>query len=132
MNNIKAIVICDLHYDRRFYRGFDESRAWSWLNSIVDHHRPDLILSCGDWGSAINHREFFSLLRRTIVLSIYGNHENMDVLSSLYNVRGDRYLPVLMEDGRVYEFGNLRIAGISGIVSKKRKTKKGRVAVFVL
>ena len=65
------------------------------------------------------------MLEKTIVLSVYGNHENMDVLTKLYNVKTSEYLPVLMEDARIYEFSELRIAGISGVIAKKRKTKKG-------
>ena len=122
---MKVMVISDLHYDKRIYKGVDESRAWKWLLSIVDFHRPDLLLSCGDWGTAVNPEEFYELLRKTIVLTIYGNHENMDVLSKLYNVKTSEYLPVLMEDGKIYEFNNLKIAGINGIIAKKRKIKKG-------
>jgi len=93
--------------------------------SIVDYHKPDVLLSCGEWGSAINPEEFYELLRKTVVLTIYGNRENMSVLTSIYNVKSNSYLPVLMEDGRVYEIGGLKIAGISGIIAKKRKMKKG-------
>jgi len=38
------------------------------------------LLSCGDWGTAVNEVEFYELLKRTAILTIYGNHENMDVL----------------------------------------------------
>jgi len=95
---MKIMVISDLHYDKRIFKGVDESKAWSWLMRMVDYHKPDLLLSCG---SAINSEEFYELLRKTVVLTIYGNHENLEVMKSLYNVRCDRYLPVLMEDGRV-------------------------------
>jgi len=122
---MRIMIISDLHYERRVFMGVDESKAWGWLLSIVDYHRPDLLLSCGDWGSAINEEEFYELLKKTVVLSIYGNHENMDVLTKMYNIKTDNYLPILMEDGRVYELSGLRIAGISGIIASKRKVKKG-------
>ncbi|MHA1507016.1 MAG: metallophosphoesterase family protein, partial [Candidatus Asgardarchaeia archaeon] len=125
VNGMKVLIISDLHYDNRIFRGVDESKAWSWLLSIVNYHNPDMLLSCGDWGSAINPTEFYELLKKTIVLSIYGNHENMEVLTKLYNIKSDKYLPVLMEDGRIYEFCSLKIAGISGIISTKRKSRKG-------
>ena len=111
---MKVMVISDLHYEKRVFRGIDESRAWEWLLGIVDYHKPDLLLSCSDWGSAINPGEFYELLRKVVVLTIYGNHENLEVLKSLHNVRCDKYLPVLIEDGRVYVFEGLKIAGISG------------------
>jgi len=55
---MKIMVISDLHYDKRIFKGVDESKAWSWLVEVVDYHKPDLLLSCGDWGSAINSEEF--------------------------------------------------------------------------
>ena len=122
---MRVMVVSDVHYERRWFRGYDESRAWGWLMGIVDYHKPDLLLGGGDWGSAVNEGEFYELLRRVVVLTIYGNHENMGVLTRLYNVRSDTYLPILMEDGRVYELGGLRVAGISGVISRRRKMKKG-------
>jgi predicted RNA binding protein with dsRBD fold (UPF0201 family) len=65
---MRLLVISDLHYERRVYRGFDESRAWEWLLSIIDYHGPDYLLSCGDWGAAVNEREFYELLRRERIL----------------------------------------------------------------
>jgi len=117
------MVISDLHYEKRVFRGHDESRAWGWLMGIVDYHRPDVLLGCGDWGTAVNPKEFYELLRKTVILTIYGNHENMSVLTSLYNVKSSSYLPIPMEDGRVYEIGGLRIAGVNGIISKRRMKK---------
>ncbi len=122
---MKIIVISDLHYDKRIYKGVDESRAWEWLLSIVDYHKPDLLISLGDWGEAVNEAEFYDLLRRVRVWSIYGNHENMEVLRKMYNVLVDKYEPVLMEDGEVREFGGLMFGAINGIVALRRRMKKG-------
>jgi hypothetical protein len=80
-------------------------------------------LSCGDWGSAVTSGEFYNLLEKTVVLTIYGNHENMPILGGLYNIKES--LPVLLRDGEIYEIGNLRIAGINGIVSIRRRSKAG-------
>jgi len=70
----------DLHYDRRVFRGVDGPMAWEWLLGVVDYHRSGLLLSCDDWGTAINEAEFCELLKKTVVLTIYDNHENVDVL----------------------------------------------------
>ncbi len=121
----RLLVICNLHYEKRVYRGFDENLAWGWLLGVVDYHGPDYLLGCGDRGTAVNEAEFYRLLEKTIVLTIYGNHENTDVLARLYNVRSSSPLPVLMEDGRVYELAGLRVAGINGIVAKARRVRKG-------
>ncbi len=93
--NMRTLVISDLHYEKRTFRGMDKSKAWSWLMSIVDYHKPDLLLSCGDWGSAVTLVEFCTILEKTVVLTIYGNHENMPVLESLHNVKEP--LPVLLK-----------------------------------
>ena len=119
------MVISDLHYEKRVYRGVDESRAWEWLLSMVDYHRPDLLVSLGDWGEAVNEQEFYLLLRRVRVWSIYGNHENMGVLARMYNVLTDWYEPILLGDGEVREFGGLRFGGINGIIALRRRVRKG-------
>lgn len=49
----------------------------------------------------------------------------MEVLTSLYNIKNGKHLPVLMEDGKIYELFGLRIAGISGIINERRRIKKG-------
>ena len=93
--------------------------------NIVDYHKPDLLLSCGDWGEAVNLREVYGLLRRVRVWSIYGNHENLGVLRRMYNVLTDSYEPVLMGDGEIREFAGLRFGAINGIVALRRRERKG-------
>lgn len=122
---MRAMVISDLHYDRKVYKGVDESRAWGWLLGIVDYHRPDLLISLGDWGGAVNPREFYELLRRVRVWSIYGNHDNLEVLGRMYNVLAGGYEPVLMRDGEVREFDGLRFGAINGIVALGRRMRRG-------
>jgi len=122
---MKILAISDLHYERRVFHGVDESRAWDWLMGVVENHSPDAVLSCDDWDTAVNEREFYELLRRTLVLTIYGNHENVGVLTRLYNIRTGSYLPVLIEDGKIYDVGGIKVAGINGIISEKRKIRKG-------
>jgi Icc-related predicted phosphoesterase len=122
---LKVLIISDLHYEKRMFHGIDESKAWNWLIQVVGYHRPDYLLSGGDWGPAVNVMEFYELLRRVTVLTIYGNHENMGVLTKLQNIQTNYNVSVLMEDGKVYELEGVKIAGINGIISKKRKTKKG-------
>mgnify|MGYP001772727379 CR=1 FL=1 len=122
---MKVLVISDLHYDKRVFRDADESRAWEWLLGIVDYHKPDLLISLGDWGYAVSPAEFYELLRRVRVWSIYGNHDNLEVLRSLCNVVIGRYEPILMGDGEVRELGGVRFGAINGIVALRRREKKG-------
>ncbi len=125
MIEVKVMIISDLHYKKHVFREVDESKAWEWLLSIVDYHKPDLLLSCGDWRTAISAEKFYELLRRIVVLCIRGNHDNIDVLARLYNVKTNDHLPVLIEDGRVYEFNGLKIAGINDIIANEKKVKRG-------
>ena len=46
---MRVMIISDLHYDKRVFKGVDESRAGGWLLGIVDYHKPDLLVSLGDW-----------------------------------------------------------------------------------
>ncbi|WP_157092454.1 metallophosphoesterase [Thermococcus chitonophagus] len=52
---------------------------------MVYRTKPDLILSAGDWDRGISREEFEELLKEVPVLSIYGNHENVEVLRQLRN-----------------------------------------------
>ncbi len=122
---MKVMIISDLHYDKRIFRDIDESRAWEWLISIVDYHRPDLLISLGDWGEAISGTGFYDLLKRVRIWSIYGNHENLEVLKNMHNILADRYEPVLMSDGEVRVFNGFRFGAINGIIALRKKEKKG-------
>jgi predicted phosphodiesterase len=121
----KILVVSDLHYDRRFYHGVNESRAWQWLLSIVDFHKPDLLIGLGDWGGAVNEGKFYELLRRVRTWAIYGNHDKLDVLGKLYNVLVGGCEPVLMADGEIREFGGIVFGAINGIVALRKKMRKG-------
>jgi len=116
------MVISDLHYEHRVFRGVDESRAWSWLLEIVDLHRPSLLISLGDWGTAVSEDEFSELLHRVRVWSIYGNHENLELLKRLRNLCGE---PVLMSDAEVRVFEGIRFGAINGIVALRRRERGG-------
>ena len=125
MIKMKILIISDLHYDRQIFHGIDESKAWNWLLSIVDYHKPNLLIGLGDWGYDINFNEFYQLLKKVRVWAIYGNHDNLEVLKNLHNVTTDKYEPVLMEDGEIREFNGLRFGAINGIVALKKRSRKG-------
>jgi uncharacterized protein len=76
--------------------------------------RPDLTLCCGDWGDPgrIDPRALDAILAQSPMLSVYGNHDDLDLLSPARNRDGT---PVLLAPGEVREREGLRFAGISGI-----------------
>jgi len=116
------LAISDLHYEHRVHKGVDESRAWEWLLSIVRLHRPDALLSCGDWGEAVSTKEFEELLEEVEVYTVYGNHEDLSVLKLLRNRSGRA---VLLEDCEVVEVHGVRVAGINGIIAPTGGLKRG-------
>ncbi len=118
---MKILFISDLHYELKYHKGVDESKAWDWLINLIDTHKPSLILSAGDWGSAITIDDFLELTAKVPVLTIYGNHENLDVLTNVFNVKLNR--PILIRDGEVVNFNGIKISGINGIVNLSGKPK---------
>jgi len=119
------MIISDLHYNKRIFKGVNESNAWEWLLDVIDYHRPSLLISLGDWGEAINEAEFYELLKKVRVWSLYGIHENMNVLRKMYNILTDSYEPILMNDGEIREFAGLKFGAINGIVALRRRERKG-------
>jgi Icc-related predicted phosphoesterase len=102
---MRILVVSDLHGDKK---PVDRARA---------EHRPDLILSCGDWGDPeqVSQQAFEDLLRLVPVYTTFGNHDPLEMLARLQNSDGS---PVLIGQGLVQEFAGLRLAAIGGIWAK--------------
>lgn len=82
--------------------------------------KPDLLLSCGDWGDPgqLDVGEFRLLVEKVYVLTVFGNHDDIDLLSTITNTDGS---PVLLSQGEVRQVRDLRVAGISGIWAKSHR-----------
>jgi uncharacterized protein len=104
------LAISDLHGD------FD------CVKQACKHVRPDMILSCGDWGDAdqIGEGDFAAVLELAPVYTTFGNHDSLEVLKRLRNRDGSA---VLMDQGTVREVGELRLAAIGGIWAKSHEKK---------
>ncbi len=102
---MRLLVVSDLHGDLGAAR-----RA-------CERVRPDLILSCGDWGDLeqVDESSFAALLNVAPIYTTFGNHDPMDLLERLRN-RDDT--PVLLEQGVSREVSGLRLAAIGGIWAK--------------
>jgi len=110
------IIVSDLHLD-------DDPKRIDWLMEIMDRHQPRALFSLGDNGVEFDCEKFREeILGRCKFYSIYGNHENMEWLSTLQNFDG---APVLLRDAEVVKVGDLRLGFINGIVSLLRRSKKG-------
>jgi len=102
---MRVLVVSDLHGD------LESSRC------AAACLRPDLILSCGDWGDPdqVTERDLAEFLEFAPVYSTFGNHDPLDILSRLRNRDGS---PVLLAQGTVHEVAGLRLAAIGGIWAK--------------
>ena len=102
---MRLLVVSDLHGN---------------LNSALrafDRVKPELILSCGDWGDPdqVDESTFAALLAAAPVFTTFGNHDPMDLLIGLRN-RDDS--PVLLAQGVTTAVSGLRLAAIGGIWAK--------------
>lgn len=105
---MKIVAVSDMHGDLKN------------VHRIIDNVRPDMMLCCGDWGDPgeFDPQEFTSVLARTFVLSVYGNHDDIDLLKEARNIDGS---PVLLTPEEVREIGGILFAGISGIWAKSHR-----------
>ncbi|MGQ9463936.1 MAG: metallophosphoesterase family protein [Candidatus Fervidibacter sp.] len=106
---LKALVVGDMH-------GRLET-VWKALAN----EQPDIVISTGDWGDPgqIDTQDFQAILERTLVYSVYGNHDDMDLLQVL---RNRDCSPVLLPHGEFVEtVEGVRLAGVSGIWAKSHK-----------
>ena len=93
---MRILVVSDMHGD---IKSVDRART---------EIRPDLILSCGDWGDAeqISEQVLQGLLRLVPVYTTFGNHDPLEILARLKN-RDES--PVLIGQGLVQKFAGLRL-----------------------
>ncbi len=105
---LKALVVGDMHGQLK--------TLWDALNE----EQPDLLICTGDWGDPgqIEPSDYHAILERTLVYSVYGNHDDLTLLRSLENRDGS---PVLLPHGEVVDVQGIRLAGISGIWAKSHK-----------
>lgn len=102
---MRILVVSDLHGDLKSAR-----RA-------ATRTRPDMILSCGDWGDPdqVAEDELTSLMSAGPIYSTFGNHDPLDLLARLKNQDGSA---VLLPQGEPLEIAGLRLAAIGGIWAK--------------
>ncbi len=102
---MRILVVSDLHGDLD-----SAQRAAAFV-------RPDMILSCGDWGDPdqVDETDLTSLLAAAPVYTTFGNHDPLDLLARLQNRDGSA---VLLAQGKPLEIAGLRLAAIGGIWAK--------------
>jgi Icc-related predicted phosphoesterase len=102
---MRILVVSDLHGDLE-----PAHRACAVV-------RPDVLLSCGDWGDAgqLAEADLAPFIDRTPVYTTFGNHDPIELLSRLRNRDGSA---VLLPHGEIRVVGGLRLAAIGGIWAK--------------
>ena len=102
---MRILVVSDLHGDL------------GSAHRACASQRPDLVLSCGDWGDPDQVAEpaLAEFLELVPVYNTFGNHDPLLYLACLKNQDGT---PVLLAQGDVREVGGLRLAAIGGIWAK--------------
>jgi Icc-related predicted phosphoesterase len=105
---MKILAVSDMHGDL------------SVVKNLVVDLKPDLLLCCGDWGDPgkLGKADYQWIIDRTYVLTVFGNHDNIELLASLQNTDGSL---VLLTNGEPRSVGTLRIAGINGIWAKSHR-----------
>ena len=99
---MRLLAVSDLH----------GSLAAVW--SAIDVAQPDILLCCGDWGDPgdVDLDALSAFTQRMPVYTVYGNHDDLDLLAEWENRDGSA---VLLEDGSAHRIGELVLGGISGI-----------------
>ncbi len=105
---MRILVVSDLHGDLE--------SAWAAVRAAG----PDLLLCCGDWGDPgeFSLADVEAFTRELPVYTVYGNHDDLDLLEEWRNADGS---PVLLAPDQVVDFRGLRLAGISGIWAKSHR-----------
>ena len=111
------MVISDLHLDD------DPVGRVVRLSNLVVEYDPEFVISLGDLGVEFDYGLFVrEVLGRSVFRGIYGNHDNVVWMQNQYNFDGSR---VLLEDGGILEVEDLRLGFINGIISVRRRSRKG-------
>ncbi len=105
---MKIVAICDLHGN------LDP------VQKILELETPELLLCAGDWGveGEIGAADFEAITDRVFTLTVFGNHDHLDLLPNVLNQDGS---PILIENGVARSHEGVRLGGINGIWAKSKK-----------
>lgn len=105
---LRALLVSDMHGDL------------THLFSAFDVEQPDLLICAGDWGDpeSVPRETYERLLERLPIFTVYGNHDDIELLSELRNIDGT---PTLLRNGEVVEVKGITLTGINGIWAKSKR-----------
>jgi Icc-related predicted phosphoesterase len=107
---MRILAISDLHGDLKPAR------------ELLTRLKPDLLVSCGDWGDPdeVSEADLAYFTGRVPVLTTFGNHDPLEFIGQLKNQDGS---PILLGQGEVREVHGLRVAAIGGIWAKSHRLR---------
>ena len=90
------------------------------IYNIIDLEKPDLLLCAGDWGvaSEIDESDFEAVTSQAHTLTVFGNHDHLELLPIIKNKDGSS---ILLDNGEARQCFGLSVAGINGIWAKSHK-----------
>ena len=90
------------------------------VHEILTIENPDLLLCAGDWGveGEVGQSDFDAITERVFTLTVFGNHDYLDLLPLVRNPDG---CPILLENGLARPYRQVKVGGINGIWAKSKK-----------
>lgn len=105
---VRVLLVSDMHGE------------FEHLLKAIDAEQPDVIICAGDWGdpNTVPRELCEQLVRRFHIVTVYGNHDDINLLEELRNTDGT---PVLVKNGEVIEVRGIKVTGINGIWAKSKR-----------
>lgn len=90
------------------------------VHTLIDAYRPNVLISCGDWGDPgeLSVGDFLEITSKVTLLTVFGNHDDIELMKTIRNRDGS---PILLENGCMREVNGIRFGGINGIWAKSHK-----------
>lgn len=119
---MKIMTVSDLHHELGSHHGVYEGEAQSWLLKVLNYHKPTALISCGDNGHAWTPESIKAITDLVPFHTIYGNHDNIQMLQTARNADGTHSLT---KDGERRTIDGLEFGFINGIIAGGKKIKDG-------
>jgi Icc-related predicted phosphoesterase len=115
---LKIEIHSDVHFEYGVHSNVYQGEAYSRLMENVRRNKPRALILLGDSGYAWTRQDWQRLVDITHVSAIYGNHDNIPLLSKMRNRDGT---PVLPYEGEMRKMGGLTFGFINGIIGHRMR-----------
>jgi Icc-related predicted phosphoesterase len=118
----KIVIVSDIHFEQGKFHGIDESKAINWILNVLGKTSPTDLIGLGDWGYAWTSDDWEVITSLVKVHTIFGNHDNVAMLSNVKNADKSH---ILVRDAEVRNISGLKFGFINGIVTEEGGINKG-------